>query len=193
VRPLLALLSLSCDLVLPRLFVWGDFMAKAVSADFEPGRDYAVELDPPFAALGSPLSLLFFGGGPGWPARLIPEEDRRVVPSAVETLLVGGALDVSTPADVATRELLPHLARGHQIVAPGTGHVDDLWGLHHDALNQLLSRFFGDGIVEARFDAPPADPRVRFGLPEIARALDGVTALALGASIRKFIRANRWR
>ena len=180
----LALLSLSCDLVLPRLFVWGDFIAKAASADYEPGRDYAVDLDPPRAVLGSPLSLLFFGGGPSWPVHRIPEEDRRVTPSTVETLLIGGALDVSTPADVAKSELLPYLARGSQIVAPGTGHVADLWGLHHDALDQLLSRFFADGVVDVRFDAPPPEPDVRVGLPEIAHTLEGVTALAVGASIR---------
>jgi len=187
----LALLSLTCDLVLPRLFVWGDFMAKAVSADFQPRRDYAAELDPPGATLGSPLSLLFFGGGASWPVHRIPDEDRRVAPSAVETLLVGGALDVSTPAEVAARDVLPHLANGRQVVAPGTGHVDDLWRLQRRALERMLRRFFDQGIVDVAFDAPPTESEVRIGLAEIAHGLEGLTAIALAASIGAAAKASR--
>jgi pimeloyl-ACP methyl ester carboxylesterase len=189
----LALLSLSSDLVLPRLFVWGDFIAKAMSADFEPDRDYAADLDPPSAVLGSPLSLLFFGGGEGWPVSLIPDEDRRVAPSTVQTLLIGGSLDVSTPADVATRELLPHLTRGRQVIAPETGHVDDLWRLHRQTLNQLLQRYFDEGVADVRLNAPPPDTNVRVGLPEIAHGLEGLTALALCASIAALARRERRR
>ena len=42
--------------------------------------------------------------------------------SKVETLLIGGALDLSTPPQVATKELLPYLPNGHQVVLPGFGH-----------------------------------------------------------------------
>ena len=47
--------------------------------------------------------------------------------SNVETLLIGGALDFATPPQDATRELLPHLPNGHQVVLPDFGHTDDFW------------------------------------------------------------------
>ena len=49
--------------------------------------------------------------------------------SDVETLLIGGTLDFATPAANATKELLPHLPNGHQVVLPGFGHTNDFWNL----------------------------------------------------------------
>ena len=46
---------------------------------------------------------------------------------SVPTLLIGGDLDFATPPQIATRELLPHLPNGHQVVLPGLGHTDDFW------------------------------------------------------------------
>ena len=46
-----------------------------------------------------------------------------------ETLLIGGELDFATPPQVATKELLPHLPNGHQVVLPGFGHIDDFWSV----------------------------------------------------------------
>ncbi len=36
------------------------------------------------------------------------------------------ALDFATPPQVATKELLPYLPNGHQVVLPGLGHTDQL-------------------------------------------------------------------
>ena len=36
----------------------------------------------------------------------------------METLLIGGELDFATPPQKATRELLPHLPNGHEVVLP---------------------------------------------------------------------------
>ena len=44
-----------------------------------------------------------------------------------ETLLIGGALDFATPPQVATKELLPYLPNGHQVVLPGLGHSTSFW------------------------------------------------------------------
>ena len=68
-------------------------------------------------------------GGPGadliWAtaefSRRVARESRRerysrVQDSKAETLLVGGDLDFATPPQNATRELLPHLPNGHQVV-----------------------------------------------------------------------------
>ena len=73
-----ALLCLLYDPMVPRLFTWGDFLSKAYSTDYDPGADYLARLDPPGTALGSPLSLLFFGGGPGWPPAPAPQPLRQL-------------------------------------------------------------------------------------------------------------------
>jgi len=64
-----------------------------------------------------------------WPARRIPEEYRQAQHCDVETLLVSGSNDFSTPAKNATRELLPVLKRGHQVILAEMGHVGDLWSM----------------------------------------------------------------
>lgn len=164
-----ALLTLAYDLAVPRLFTWGDFLAKAFSLDYEPGTDYASLLDPPGAALGSPLSLLFFGGGVGWPSAPAPGPLRHLNDCAVESLLVGGALDVSTPPQHARNEVLPHLAHGTQVIIPNAAHVDDLWGLQPAAMNRLVSTFLNTGKASVSFDpsTPALAPPLR--LPAAAK------------------------
>jgi hypothetical protein len=111
-----------------------------------------------YAAGGDPGSILgnagtdhLWGGGGmvrGWPATPGREEFTRVRPSAVETLLVGGTLDFSTPSENATRELLPHLSNGHQVVLAELGHTSDFWTYQPEAGNRLINTFFDSGKVD---------------------------------------------
>ena len=74
--------------------------------------------------LGNPATdFLFAGGGlmHAWPANPTENEYTQVRDSNVETLLVGGTLDFAAPPQVATRELLPHLPNGHQVVLRDLG------------------------------------------------------------------------
>jgi hypothetical protein len=68
--------------------------------------------------------------------------------SNVPTLLIGGTLDFATPAQNATKELLPHLPNGHQVILSGLGHSDDFWYYEPSAGTQLLSTFYGTGQVD---------------------------------------------
>ena len=82
------------------------------------------------SVIGSPGTDLIWAGGrllDAWPAS--PDEDQytRVQDSRVPTLLIGGSLDFATPPQWATRDLLPHLPNGRQVVLPGLGHTDDVW------------------------------------------------------------------
>lgn len=54
-----------------------------------------------------------------------PEENEygSVHTSKVETLLISGELDFSTPPQLATEELLPYLPNGHQVVLEEFGHT----------------------------------------------------------------------
>jgi pimeloyl-ACP methyl ester carboxylesterase len=185
-----ALLTLACDLAVPRLFTWGDFLAKAFSIDYEPGADYATVLDPPGAALGSPLSLLFFGGGTGWPPTPAPGHLRHLRDCDAESLLVGGALDLSTPPQHARNEALPHLPRGTQVIIPNASHVDDMWGLQPEPMNRLVSTFLDTGQAEAGFDpsVPALEPPLR--LPAVARL--GAGALLTVSAALAIVATRHW-
>jgi hypothetical protein len=68
--------------------------------------------------------------------------------SSVPTLLIGGTLDFETPAQNATKELLPHLSNGHQVILTGLGHSEDFWYYEPKASTQLLTRFYATGQVD---------------------------------------------
>ncbi|MCP4422036.1 MAG: alpha/beta hydrolase, partial [Chloroflexi bacterium] len=126
----LALMSLAYDFIIPNMSVYGEFFAKGVSADYDASRDYAAEMEPLDAIIGSPLSKLIWGSatdadGVTWPTQLIPAELRQVQPSETETLLISGNVDFSTPAEFATNDLLPALANGKQVILSEMGHVSD--------------------------------------------------------------------
>ena len=186
------LLCLIYDLMVPRMFTWGDFLAKAYSTDYDPGADYAARLGPPGTALGSPLSLLFFGGGPGWPAAPTPKPLRQLHRCDVESLLISGALDVSTPPQHARNEALPQLPHGSQVIIPNASHVEDMWGTQPEATTSLVAAFLDTGNVAAHFDAaiPPLKPALR--LPTAARlATSGLLTITAAAST--LIAATWWK
>lgn len=171
----LALLSLAYDLLIPALFTWGDFFSKAYNADYDPSRDYAGELDPPDSILGSPLSLLFWGSGLQWPVSSRAVEPRRVEQSDVETLLISGSADFSTPAEYAAQELLPHLTHGEHVILAEVGHVGDFWRSQPRAALNLVKTFYTTGKVETiQFRYQPMDFQVSWGFPKLAKTILGL-------------------
>ena len=143
----LAFMSLAYGLQVPSLFVWGDTLAKGHNADFDPGRDYG-DLAAPDSIMGSPIAQLLWPFAENWPMAPMPEEYRQVRPSAVETLLINGNLDFSTPAENATDELLPMLENGREIILNGMGHTDDFWNTQPEAAEHLLRTYFDTGEVD---------------------------------------------
>ena len=156
----LALMSLAYDFMAPSLTTWGDWAAKG-SIDYDPARDWIAEMYPPNSILGSPTSLLIGGAAQlrgGWPVAPIPDEFRDVQPSQVETLLVSGSIDYSTPSQFATEELLPSLSNGEQVILSEFGHFDDIWGFQKEAKRHLLVAFYDTGEVdESLFTYQPMD------------------------------------
>jgi pimeloyl-ACP methyl ester carboxylesterase len=78
----------------------------------------------------SPNDVLRLGHGAlvdAWPAAPDKREYSQVRTSNVETLLIGGELDFSTPPQAATKELLPYLPNGHEVVLPGIGHTASIF------------------------------------------------------------------
>ncbi|MBI1754642.1 MAG: alpha/beta fold hydrolase [Acidobacteria bacterium] len=165
----------------------GDLYCKGV-LDYEPGRNYAAEARPPDAILGAPFSELIWGPlteGCPWPPAQASDDLRRLQPSEVETLVLSGSLDVATPAQIATREVLPFLRRGQQIILPGKSHVD-LFREQPEAFETLAVRFLDTGKADASgFAHAPQGLGNRLWLPTLAKlAAAGLLlgVLALGAA-----------
>jgi len=187
----LALMSLAYDQMLPKMMTWGDFLSKGFSADYTPNRDYN-NLSAPESVMGSPMSEILWPVGHEWPMERLPESYNAAQPSAVETLIVSGNLDFSTPAEAATEELLPTLSNGQQLILTDIGHTDDFWKVNPEAAEQLLVRFYADGEVDdSGFNHVPMAfdggllPLVAKSLVVIPILLLGAIAIAVGLFIRK--------
>jgi pimeloyl-ACP methyl ester carboxylesterase len=179
-----ALVSLVIDRMLPAASMWGESAAKATSSDYfyDPNRDFLAEMNPAGSIIGSPGSILGWAAAQGWPANPIPEELRRVQPSDVEMLLIGGSIDFSTPAQAARDELLPFLTNGTQVILSEFGHTGDVWGLQPEATTHLLATFFDTGVVDqSKFSHEPMRFDAGLGFPAVAKlGLGGLVALLVG-------------
>lgn len=186
----LAMMSLAYDFMIPNALNWGDWAAKG-SIDYDPARDWLTEMDPPGSVLGSPTSLLVGAAaqlGGGWPVAPIPDKFRKVQPTDMETLLVSGSIDYSTPALFAAEELLPALKNGTQVILPEFGHTNDVWGLQPEATRHLLVTFFETGEVDdSRFTYQPMDFQVMLGFPVLAKIALAIVILVVGSVLVVFV------
>jgi pimeloyl-ACP methyl ester carboxylesterase len=173
--------SLISDLAFPESFIWGE-LAAIGSADDDAAERYFSRRDHR-EILGSPGNDLIWGGGElvdAWPGTSIPEYDR-VRDSAVETLLIGGELDFSTPPQIATKELLPHLPNGHEVVIPAMGHSGTFWTEQPAAGTHLINTFHDSGRVD---DSHYEPMRVDFSPDVTAPALaKGVAGVMVGLAV----------
>jgi pimeloyl-ACP methyl ester carboxylesterase len=144
------LLSQFAALVFPRAQVWGDVAAVA-RTDAASGRRFFAAGADRGSVIGSPGTDLVWAGGrllDAWPSNPDENEYSRVRDSNVGALLIGGQLDFSTPPQNATRELLPHLPNGQQVVLSDVGHTDDFWTYQPKAADRLLNTFLDSGRVD---------------------------------------------
>lgn len=180
----LALMSLMSDFTLPSQAIWGDFFSKGLSADYDPSRDYASEMNPRDSILGSPLSFLLLDSVPRhWPTRSIPDDLRRVQPSNVPTLLVSGNIDFSTPAEYATDELLPSLTNGKQVILAEMGHLSDLIGRQPEATVRLMASFYDTGVADdSLYTYAQMDFGVSPGFPALAKIILGIGLLLIAVA-----------
>ncbi|HYZ76472.1 MAG TPA: alpha/beta fold hydrolase [Gaiellaceae bacterium] len=145
------LLSTMGQLLFPRQQVWGDVAAVGLRTDAAAARRFFAAGADPGSVIGAPGTDLIWSGGrvlDAWPANPDENEYARVRDSNVETLLVGGQLDFATPPQWATRELLPHLPNGRQVVIRNIGHSDDFWTYQPKASTHLIDTFFDTGRVD---------------------------------------------
>lgn len=175
----LAMLSQAYDLLVPNMSVWGEFFAKGYSTDYDASRDYS-DLADPDSVMGSPMAQLLWSFAGGWKGAVIDETYRQIRPSTVQTLLIGGDLDFSTPVEFATEELLPSLENGQQVILKNMGHTNDVWNAQPEATEKLLVTYFAAGIVDdSGYVEQPITFSPRITLPIIAKGLSGLGILLL--------------
>jgi pimeloyl-ACP methyl ester carboxylesterase len=181
------LASIFGDLLFPELFVRGQYAA-AARVDAPAARDYfSSDGQEPASNLAYAATAWAWGGGrmvDGWPPAAAEDKYSRVRTSDVETLLIGGALDFSTPPQVARRELLPYLPNGQQVVLPGVGHTGSFFAVQPDASSRLINTFFDSGRVDDSLYKPEkVDFTPVMTLPAIAKiaaaTMVGLALLAL--------------
>lgn len=149
--------SLITDLMFPKMFVWGEYAA-AGRIDAQAAREYFSSGGQETETnLGRAASTFVWGGGrlaDAFPADPDEIEYSRVRTSNVETLMISGALDLSTPPQIARRELLPYLPHGHQVVLAELGHSGSFWNEQPEAGSRLINTFYDSGRVDASVYEP---------------------------------------
>ena len=183
------LLSWLSEVTLPTSFVWGEF-ASIGMADAQPVERYFSSGADRGSIIGNPLGEFLWGAGGmahAWPANPGEKQYTSVQNSSVPTLLIGGTLDFETPAQNATKELLPHLSNGHQVILSGLGHVDDFFSYEPSASTQLLTTFYATGRVDTSRYTPNVVSFTTVGNSQTAIAKD-----ILGAMIGVALLAVIW-
>ena len=137
-------------LVFPEAQVWGD-AASVAREDFDAARAAFSSPRHGGSILGNAAARFLWADGKlvdAWPDAPGSHLYEHVQPSNVETLLIGGTLDFATPPVFATRELLPELPNGHQVVLSEFGHSGDFWSTQQGAGTHLVTTFFDHGTVD---------------------------------------------
>ena len=144
----LAFLSYSYDDEVGSREFWCDYFSKALSFGPDKTRDLVKEMEPPGSIIGSPSARLFLGAASqgGWPIHPIPQDYREMKDCDVETLVVMGNLDPSSPLEYI-RELMPYFKKGQLVVLSDMGHMDPT-NLQPNAFNHLGVQFYSKGIVD---------------------------------------------
>jgi pimeloyl-ACP methyl ester carboxylesterase len=176
--------SLLADFAFPTSFVWGQMAAAGRPDAHAANRYFSSGGDHGDSILGNPGTAFIWGGGrlaDAWPANANENEYDHVRTSNVNTLLVGGALDFATPPQVATKELLPYLPNGHQVVLAGLGHSTSFWTEQPEAGSRLINTFFDSGRVDRSLYKPMS---VDF-TPEVTQTAlgKGIAAAMVGLAL----------
>lgn len=183
-------LSLVAGLALPDGPVWGD-MGAATRADVTAAREHFAAGGKHGSILGNPGTDFLWAGGrmlDAWPGGPGVDEYDKMQTSDVETLLVGGTLDFTTPPDVATREVLPYLPNGHQVVLAELGHTIDFWSYQPDASTRLVDTFLGSGAVDdSLYEHRTMDFRPGMSSSAIAMIVAGSMAMLALVTLASFV------
>jgi hypothetical protein len=188
--------SLLADLVFPPTFIWGEMAALGTADARAADRYFSASDRDTGSILGSPGTDFIWGGGTlagAWPANPADSAYDKVPASAVETLIIGGELDFATPPQAATKDLLPYLTNGQEVVIPRLGHSTSFWTEQPQASTRLVDTFFDTGRVDKSLYAPmKVDFTPKMTLPTMAKGIAaGMIGIALITVISLLAMARR--
>ena len=149
-------LSLMAQVAFPSEQLWGD-VASVARTDAAHARPFFANGADKGSVFGSPGTDLIWSGGrlvDAWPANTDENTYAQVRDSDVETLVIGGELDVATPPQWASRDLLPHLPNGQEVVLESIGHTNDFWTYQPEAGTHLINTYLASGRVDTSQYSP---------------------------------------
>ncbi len=184
-------------LTFPRVQVWGELAATA-RLDAAAAKRHFASSARDRAGVGDALNQFMWAGGrlvDAWPST--PDDNAYSTPrtSQIETLLISGEVDGATPAENATKDVLPHLPNGHQVILKGFGHTIDFWNNQKPAGAHLVNSFYATGKVDdSRFTEQQIDLEPDTTQTGMAKMLAGaMVGLAFVAALSLAIAAWRVR
>ncbi len=142
----IALMCLMYDQYMGQLGNVGDLLAKTFSSVTDPGRDFVAESHDPDSVIGSPLSMLAWGGFQycDWPVRSLVKEHPPTQKSSVETLVFYGSKQTGEPF---RDKYSGNFTNAHWVVLDDLGH-NDIWTIAADGTHHLMRRFLDEGVVD---------------------------------------------
>ena len=177
--------SFMTQLIFPRVQVWGEHAATA-RLDAAAAKRHFASPARDRSGVGDALNQFAWAGGrlvDAWPST--PDDNAYATPrtSNIETLLISGEVDGATPAENGTKDVLPHLPNGRQVILKGFGHTIDFWNNQKPAGSHLVNTFFATGkvddsrFIEQKIDLEPDTTQTRLA-KMIVGAMVGVALLA---------------
>lgn len=143
----LAFMNMMYDMFSKMEYNWGDSFVKAMSADFDKDFNYLTGTESEIGLMGAYMSKAFATQSiSNNPLTSIPEKFRSLDTSYVETLLLNGDLDVSTPINNA-KAMINYLPNGHLVILNNYSH-SDLGKGQYEIINKMVSGFFLTGKVD---------------------------------------------
>jgi len=157
---------------------WGDFVGKAF-VDFDPSVDYYEEMKLNSYIIGSP-GAQFMAVAKAWQVNTKDTLYAKPRNSDVESLLLSGNIDFSTPAEFARDELMPYLKNGKQYILSEYGHGGDIINRNYDAYVKAITSYYSKGEADmSGYKTQEVDFTPRMSYPQLAKIALGCVAGAI--------------
>jgi pimeloyl-ACP methyl ester carboxylesterase len=151
----IAAMCLMYEMFMGQIGYTGDLLAKTYSSVTDPDRDFVSELDDPDSLIGSPLSMLAWGGFQysDWPAKSHVRQHPPTQKSTVETLIFYGSKQTGEPF---RKKYGTNFTHAHWVILDDLGHMD-IWTITAEGIEHLMRTFLNEGIVDtSKFGSIPS-------------------------------------
>jgi pimeloyl-ACP methyl ester carboxylesterase len=142
----IALLSMMYDHFFAKMGNTGDLLAKTFSSVTNPDRDFISELENRDSVIGSPLSMLAWGGFQysNWPVKPFPVEYPELQKSNVETLIIYGSKETGEPF---REKYADAFTNARWVILDDLAHMD-IWTITGQVVHHLMLRFLDAGLAD---------------------------------------------